>query len=271
MKKLLFAPLVAITVLGSVNAQAELRRTTPDHQVVTSTSTKTTAVHKDASAANVAPDTVVSDRVTTRYEAADSTTTTVTEKDLNTTGLNNQIFSVTPQVGAMHLRDTDGNVLNRGVAGLTAEFNGTGVVNQTFGRGATNIYSGITTGLFYSHVGTASSTGIFGANNAGTNPAADGTHLLMIPANLKVGYSFGNLLLGVHGGGNVFYRSIARTAAVGQVPNSTGNSDWSILPNIGFDVQYNVNRQIAVLLRPDWTMAGSNSIVTATLGATLSI
>jgi len=204
------------------------------------------------------------------YESDSSSTTSITHDEPNTTGLNNSRVGVTPQFGLISFRNEDGSGLSRGVLGLTVDVNGTGFVNQVFGRGYTDIYSGITLGMLYSHLGSPSSN-FFGSSEGTFGSGFGGANLVVLPLNGKVGYSFGNFLLAGHGGVNAFYRSIASAVRLGTTASNSSDSDWSVLPNVGLDLQYGVTNQIAVQLRPDWTFAGSNPAFSATLGATMPI
>jgi hypothetical protein len=209
--------------------------------------------------------------VTTNTDTNTTVSSGVTYDEPNATGLNNEMVGITPQLGVINMKTLDGTQISRGLIGMTLDVNGTGFVNRTLGMGYTNVYSGITLGALYSHVGSQGANFVGDNDGSANGGAYGGANMAIIPANVKIGYSFGNFLAAVHGGGNVFYQSIASSTAVGINATVSNASAWSFLPNAGLDLQYGVNNKIAVLLRPDWTMAGSNSMVSATLGATFPI
>src|SRR5689334_495711 len=61
----------------------------------------------------------------TKVVETDNSITTTTIVDVpNTTGLNNEIVGITPQLGVINFRNLDNTVSNRGLLGLTVDVNG---------------------------------------------------------------------------------------------------------------------------------------------------
>jgi hypothetical protein len=85
-----------------------------------------------------------------------------------------------------------------------------------------------------------------------------GTHLLMVPANLQLGRSVaGSGRLSVHGGATFVYASSPAVLGAG--------ARWSARPNVGLDLEWELSRSAAILIRPDWAFA-ERGIFMATVG-----
>lgn len=87
--------------------------------------------------------------------------------------------------------------------------------------------------------------------------------------DLKVGYHLTDRVrVSVHGGGNVTYRSVASSANFGE--SSTGSdSNWTLFPNAGADLEIGLTRQISLAARPDITFTTGQEVYMGTLGVTI--
>jgi hypothetical protein len=198
--------------------------------------------------------------------ADDSTTTTSTTTTDNVNGgtLSKSLFEIKPEVGSTTFTNSFGSSDTRGVAGLDVEFNLTGLVPQ-----GSPLYTGIQSGLIYSHLGQAGS-GFFGADSP-SNTTAPGANMFLIPADAKLGWNvLDQLRLSVHGGGNVIYRSVGSSMNLGS-SSGTDSSVWRIFPNAGADLDFQLMRGTTVMLRPDWTVTPGDTIFTATIGLGISL
>jgi hypothetical protein len=190
-------------------------------------------------------------------------------------GLVDEKVGLKPEVGDVNFRDASGGRANRAIYGATLDFNVGEVFNKMMGAQAkSGLFLGPSTGFFYSHIGSVGGN-FFGDNGTGTTTAANsgdpGANMFFLPADLKAGWTFMNVRLSAHGGGNVIYRSNANAVPVGVNSPNTTNSKWGILPNAGADLEYGVLNGGAIILRPDWTFVGSNNMFTGTLGLSLPI
>lgn len=185
--------------------------------------------------------------------------------DLGSGYLRNEVVGIKPEVGVLAFKDQFGSNTSRGAVGLDIDYN----VTKSFISGPTNFYIGPQTGLIYSHQGSLSS------NFLGTNPDATvtdpGANVFIIPANLKVGYNFSDALrIAAHGGGNVVYRSIASSLNLGESSAQSGSA-WKLFPNVGADVELGLAKNVALLLRPDWTISPQDTFFTGMLGLGVAI
>jgi len=197
---------------------------------------------------------------------ADPSMTTSAESSEITRGyLANEFVGIKPQVGVVAFTDQFGNTQGRGALGLTAESN----IANMVGLKGTNLYTGVVTGFIFSHLGDPGSN-LFGSNSD-TPVGNGGANMFFIPANAKVGYNLTDQLrVAAHGGGNVIYRSIGTSMSLGTSSNTTG-SVWRIFPNVGGDVEYAVGQNVAVMLRPDWTLTPGDTMFTGTVALNIAM
>jgi hypothetical protein len=184
--------------------------------------------------------------------------TVVTERQPERGGLRDEVVGIKPQFGVLTVNDE-----TRGAAGLTVDVNLLRDAQTAPGRP----YFGPSVGAIYSHLGYPGSD-FFGLDS----PIGDrGTHLLMLPVNLKAGYTFGNSIrLAAHGGASVMYANTGQSASLGPVTVSADSSSWNVDPNVGADVELGLGRHVALQLRPDWTFS-DNTVFTGTLGIAFPI
>jgi hypothetical protein len=176
--------------------------------------------------------------------------------------LRSETFSFAPQFGVVTFTDATGETDSRSTVGLGLNFN----MIPSSPENPKNIYLGLSTGAFYSHLGGPGSN-FWGSNdNSGYN---QGANLVLIPANLKLGYNISDSFrASLHGGGNVIYRSAPEAAILGSGADVNTNS-WAILPNAGLDLEWQVGSNVAIIARPDVTIAPGNNMFVGTLGATI--
>ena len=106
----------------------------------------------------------------------------------------------------------------------------------------------------------------FFGDNSGSGGATS-ANMLLIPADLKVGYNFTPAFrTSLHGGGNVLYRSTANAANTGDAVGS--DSLWRLYPNAGADFEWQVGRNVSLIARPDVTFTSGPTVLMGTLGAT---
>jgi hypothetical protein len=98
-----------------------------------------------------------------------------------------------------------------------------------------------------------------------------GPGLLEIPANLVIGWSMArDSRVSLHGGAMALYRPDPSAVDLGGTPDEAARS-WRVFPNLGFDFQYALSRDVAVNLRPDWTFATDVGVVTTTLSLIITL
>lgn len=188
-------------------------------------------------------------------------TTTTTTTEVTRGYLNDQIVGIKPEWGVIAFTDgVVGNTQGRMSEGIGLDWNIVPVIDKTY----RDIFVGPSTGFVYSHLGDPGSN--FVGTNTATPVGTGGANLLMIPADLKVGYTFmNNFQIAAHGGGNVIYRSVGSSMALGSSSATTGPV-WRIFPNVGADLEVGVAKNVSVLLRPDWTITPGNNFFTGTVG-----
>jgi hypothetical protein len=192
---------------------------------------------------------------------------TASKGDVTRGALSNGVVAFQPQVGAMAIKDSFGNNTSRGALGLTADMNLASAISKDLGH----FFIGPATGAIYSHIGSP------GSNFVGTSPdnpgVSDGANLLLLPANLKLGYALtDNFRISARGGGNVIYRSVGNSLNLGSSSAALGSdSGWRIFPNVGGDVEIGFGQNVSLMLRPDVTFTPGDNIYTGTIGLGLNL
>ena len=199
--------------------------------------------------------------------AADDTkmgTSRTYEQDQAGGYLRSEKVAVKPQVGVVAYSDILGQNTARGATGLAVDAN---VIKWAMPE-QTNFYLGPSSGVIYSHLGSPSSN--FVGTNSDIGVQSD-ANLLMIPVDLKGGYTFGdNFRLAVHAGGNVVYRSVASSLNLGTSSTDPGYI-WSFFPNTGVDVEVALGNNMELSLRPDMTFTPGNQIFSGMLALGFSL
>jgi hypothetical protein len=180
-------------------------------------------------------------------------------------GLKSEKVALKPQVGVMVYQDpATSDDTSRATYGILAEAN----IMSWFSRSLENVYLGPVTGALFSHLGAPDSN-LFGTNSSLDMDA--NSNFLMIPADLKLGYTFGDdFRVAVHGGGNVIYRTVARSMNLGDRSTGTDNN-WVLRPNAGADLEFGLGQHVALTLRPDLTFTSGNDIFTGTVALAFPI
>jgi hypothetical protein len=182
--------------------------------------------------------------------------TVITEKRPSEGGLRNEAVGIKPQFGILSMDDADDEGHARGVAGVTVDINGLRRLDDSSGRP----FLGPSVGVLYSHLGT-STADFFGTNS--DDGRESGTHLLLIPFNLKAGYTFRDIFRpSIHAGATLIYNN-ERDQPTGIEP---ADSSTNVRANIGLDFEFGIGKSVALLIRPDWVFAPRSSIFTGTLG-----
>lgn len=186
--------------------------------------------------------------------------TAATESEITKGLLQDEKYSIKPLVGAIAYRDVQGSNTGRAAAGLTMDMNAITLIE----KGATQWYVGPAIGAIFSHMGEPTSN-FFGAD-ATQNANQGNANILIMPANLKAGYAFTDYYrIGVHGGGNVIYRSVANSMNLGEGSESSGTL-WKVYPSVGGDLDIALGKSVAITLRPDWTLTPADDLFTGSLG-----
>jgi hypothetical protein len=175
--------------------------------------------------------------------------------------LSNEKLGIIPQIGFMSYSDFQGNSTSRAAYGATIDFN-----FPMFASGGA-VSTGFETGIFASHLGAATSN-LFGsnANQSVTSNNSPGANLLLFPVDFKLGYVFNDMMsLGAHGGLNFTYRTIGNATFFGSNSNTTGPV-WRPYPNVGADLQVQLVKNMAFIIRPDVTITPGNDLFTGTIG-----
>jgi hypothetical protein len=177
-----------------------------------------------------------------------------------------EMIGIKPAVGFVGYVDLAGSHATRMSYGITGEFNLASPLSMDF----TRFFVGPETGFVFSHLGNPGSDGVGSSSDRDYGSA--GANMFMIPVNAKVGYSPVRWMrIGVHGGGNVIYRSIANSMRLGDHDTDGTDSRWKMYPNAGADLDFSPARNVAISLRPDWTVTNETSMFSGlvTLGVTL--
>ena len=187
-------------------------------------------------------------------------TTVRTEKEVMRGLLQDETFSLKPQLGGLAYTDSQGGSTGRFLYGITADMNVLTMIRPDL----TQAYFGPSIGAMFTHLGEPGSNafGTEGSQSAGQT----GSNLLMIPLNVKGGYAFTDYYrLGLHAGGNGIYRSVANSMNLGD-GSDRSSSLWKLYPNLGADLDVAMSRKVALTLRPDWTLTPESNLFAATLG-----
>lgn len=184
-------------------------------------------------------------------------------RDTENGDLDRTVVHFQPQAGVIDVLGAQGL---RAAIGLTTDFNLASMINRDAGK----FFFGPATGVIFSHFGNPNSN-LFGtdANTGGS----EGSNVLLIPANLKVGFAAGNAMrFAVRGGGNITYRSVGNSVNFGASSAALGaNSGWRIFPNVGADLEVGISKNVSLMLRPDYTFTPGDDFITATLGLGLNL
>jgi hypothetical protein len=177
--------------------------------------------------------------------------------------IRDEVFGIAPELGALSFTNRNGAYSSRAMAGVGLNFN---LVPLVMDRDNRDWYMGVSTGALYSHMGSDSGN-FFGSNS--NVQSTDNSNVLIIPADLKIGYNLSSAFrLSAHGGGNIIYRSVGNAIDLGSDSN-TNDSLWRIYPNAGADAEWQVGKNVSLMLRPDLTFTSGTTLFGATLGATL--
>ncbi len=178
--------------------------------------------------------------------------------------LRNEVFSLRPNAGAIVYHDTTNATTTRAIYGLTADWNFAGAFTDN-----SSAFAGISSGGLFSHLGSATSD--FWGSSPSSVVNSPGANLVIIPANLKIGYNISDAVrLSARGGGNVMYRSEGVSMNVGSSTATTGKI-WRIYPNVGGDLDVGLTRGLTLGLRPDYTFTPGGNVFVGTLALGLSI
>lgn len=168
--------------------------------------------------------------------------------------LTDQTFAIMPQVGAFAFKDANGSTGTRGAIGLAFDFN----LAHLNPIGPHRLYAGISTGALYSHVGGPDAN-FFGDNSTLPSGTAS-ANIVIIPANLKIGYDISDRVrIAAHGGANAVYNS-----QPGQVQLSNSNL-WNLFPNVGGDLDIGFAQNVVLGIRPDVTFTPQSDFFTGAL------
>lgn len=197
-----------------------------------------------------------------QYAARDdmSSSTVAESKEVSRGYLRDEVVSVKPHLGVIAFSDALGGDTSRALGGLSVDMNMASTIDKEW----KDFYVGPSTGAYYSHLGSTTS------NFFGTNPdlaiTDPGANFLLIPVNLKVGYTFmDNFRIAAHGGGNVIYRSVASSLFLGDSSFEAG-STWKMFPSVGGDMEFGLGKNVSLSLRPDVTITPGNELFVGTLG-----
>jgi hypothetical protein len=235
--------LVFASMLATTPAFAE-ESTEIQQTRVTSTNTNTSSSTSQAPG-QAAPGTVVR-------------RTEIREAEVSESSFQSEALGIKLQLGATDVADIGA----RGAIGLTFDIN---FLSRLQASEEGKPYFGLSLGAIYSHLGFPSSD-FLGLNGPGGTD--QGTHLLELPLNLKVGYTIGDIFRpSIHGGLNAVYLSSSQSFTAVTVSADR----WDLSPNLGADLEFGIGKNVALMLRPDWTFLDEDTLFTGTLGLSFPI
>jgi hypothetical protein len=165
-----------------------------------------------------------------------------------------ELLGIKPTAGFVVYTDSNLRKAARGSIGIQADLN----LSSPLGLNFENWFAGLQTGFSYSHLGNA--TANFVGADSDVEYGNAGSNLVLIPANLKVGYQVTSWFrTSVHGGATVLYRSIPSAMILDQT-----SENWRALPNIGADLEFVVGKDVAIGVRPDFAKPASDWIISTT-------
>ena len=199
--------------------------------------------------------------VTPSYASEMGTSSAASEEALMDGNLKESRISVQPSVGVLSYRDEQDNATARASYGFTLDSNLLKVMDPT----PTRFFFGPATGLIFSHMGSATAD-FFGSSV--DNGRTNGANLVLIPANLKIGYNLrDNFRLSARAGGNITYRSVGDSVAWGDSSQELGSGGgWKMFPNVGMDLEWGVGKNTTVLIRPDYTITPGTDFFSGSIG-----
>ena len=190
---------------------------------------------------------------------AAGTTTVGKKKEILKGYLKDEIVGVRPQLGLIAFKDSADQDTSRFAVGFTVDMN----VAKAVDSNINDFYIGPQTGILYSHLGDPKSD--FFGGNPDVSRGEGGSNFVMIPLNIKAGYTFNdNFRLSAHAGGNVTYRSIGGSLRFADA-RETGKDLWTAFPNVGADVEFGIGKNVAVGFRPDWTITPGDDVFSGML------
>ncbi|MGK5088379.1 hypothetical protein WDW86_12540 [Bdellovibrionota bacterium FG-2] len=189
-----------------------------------------------------------------------SAATSAEAKDVTKGLLREETYSLKPEAGAIAFTDASGQKTSRFALGIVGEMNLLPLVDKTVHAW----YVGPSTGFVYPHMGDTDANFVGGNSINPTGRAS--ANLVIVPTDVKVGYAFTEYLrVSVRGGGNLIYRSVPSSLALGSGSDTSGTL-WKYFPNVGGDLDIAIGKNIALNLRPDVTITPGNSLFTGTVG-----
>jgi hypothetical protein len=172
-----------------------------------------------------------------------------------------QVWGLSPQIGFFNYKQQNNEYTSRAAVGMNFDFN----ASPSFWEKSNLFYLGASMGFLYSHIGSLDAN-FFGNN--GSIAETEGANLLSVPVELKFGYNLSDSFrLSARGGGNILYRSIAKSMDLGAGSDSSAEL-WKVYPNAGLDAEFQVSDNVSIMARPDITFTTGKNIFVATIGAT---
>jgi hypothetical protein len=162
-------------------------------------------------------------------------------------------FAIRPSAGALFFNGNE-----RFAGGVLLDFNFLDNPRMKFGPATGVLYSSLSGANFLSGISTGNDDYIF-----------------QIPANLKFTYAIDDACrwhFGAHGGANIIRTNVGQTfGGPGGTTVTEGNSSWDAHGNVGADVDFALNTNVDISLRPDVTFLSQFDAVTATLGLAVKL
>lgn len=196
------------------------------------------------------------------------TEVTVAQVEPERYAIRDEIVGIKPQAGTiLYKSPVDDSNQQRLIFGLTADWN---MRHAFFGGNPTRWALGPSVGIYYSHLGSGNSD-FFGAGDGSERNLGGGANMLLLPLNFKVGYNLtDSFRISAHGGGNMIFRSKANSMNLG-ADQGVSDTLWKMYPNAGADFEIGLTRSVALLFRPDFTIAPEKDIFTGTVGISASL
>ena len=166
--------------------------------------------------------------------------------------MRNEEFGLAPQIGAIGYHDPSGSYTSRAAIGVGVDYNAAALLGLN-----NNLYLGAGSGFDIARAGYPTANMLGGGTMSNSN-------MVIVPVDLKVGYNLTDKFrTSVRGGGDVVYKSNAASVNFG------GPNDWTMHPDVGVDLEWQVSKRVSVQAKPDLFFTPGENVFVGMLGANI--